>query len=362
MQAQDLADAVMQPLVVAVEPGEAPDVHRGQVEGRLTRDDPLRQRPPGSARGRDADGVEACPHEEVPQLWCLTEDELVVGGKALRAVVELLYAGFGEDRYPRYRAVHEDREVVPVLVEKLELERVGQLVRRDPWLGLRLESADDQPADFFLEVGVAVRVTQYRQVPVRPVDPLGHHVEVLGGVQRHRYPAHRADLLGPLAGAVDDYLSLDVAPVGTDPGHGAGSRADAGHPDPLADQHAPLAGAPGQRRGQVRGIRPAVAWQPDRPDDVVDRHDRVSVAGLRGRDQLAVQLIGLGGRGGPAQLHHAIVSSGDGHATTAAEAGTQASLLLQPPVQLGGVLHQPRAVFRGAQLADQAGRVPGSAA
>src|ERR1700735_4093400 len=134
MQTQDLANPVMQPLVIAVEPGKAPDVHRGQVEARLTLDDLLRQRPPGSARGRDADGVKACPHEEVPQLWCLTENELVVGSEALRAVVELLDAGLGEHGYPHYRSVHEDREVVPVLVEQPELERVGQLVRRDPRL------------------------------------------------------------------------------------------------------------------------------------------------------------------------------------------------------------------------------------
>src|SRR4029077_16153626 len=140
MQAQNFADPVMQPLVVAVEPGEAPDVHRGQVEARLTLDDPIRPRPPGAARGRDAHGVEACPHEEVPQFWSLTENELVVWGEALRAVVELLDAGLGEHRYPRYRAVHEDCEVVPVLVEQPELERVGQLVRGDPWLGLPLES------------------------------------------------------------------------------------------------------------------------------------------------------------------------------------------------------------------------------
>src|SRR6202046_5822108 len=105
MQAQNLADPVMQPLVVAVEPGEAPDVHRGQVEARLTLDDPLRQRPPGSARGRDADGVKVCPHEEVPQLWCLTENELVVGREALRTVVYLLDAGLGVHGNPHYRAV-----------------------------------------------------------------------------------------------------------------------------------------------------------------------------------------------------------------------------------------------------------------
>ena len=43
-------------------------------------------------------------------------------------------------------ALHEDGEVVPVLVEELELERVGQPVGRHPRLGLGLEAADDQAA------------------------------------------------------------------------------------------------------------------------------------------------------------------------------------------------------------------------
>jgi hypothetical protein len=48
VQAQHLADPVVQPLVVAVERGEAPDVDRGQVQARLPRHDPLSQRLSGS--------------------------------------------------------------------------------------------------------------------------------------------------------------------------------------------------------------------------------------------------------------------------------------------------------------------------
>ena len=104
--------------------------------------------------------------------------------------------------------------MVPILFQQLEFERVRDLVRRHPRLGLRLEAADDQPADLLLEVGVAVGVAQDRQVGVHAVDRLGDDVEVLGGVQRHVDAGHRADLLGPLPGAVDDDLGLDVAGVG----------------------------------------------------------------------------------------------------------------------------------------------------
>ena len=252
--------------------------------------------------------------------------------------------------------------MVPVLVEQLELERVGQRVGRDPGLGVGLEAADHQPADLLLDVGVAVRVAQDREVPVDPVDLLGDHVEVLGRVQRHGHPAHRADRLGPLAGAVDHHLGLDVALVGADAGDLPVLGQDAGDAGALADRDALVAGAPGQRGGQVGRVGPAVAGQPDRPGEVVDPHDRVELAGLVRADQLAFQLVGLGGGGRPAQLGHAVGRAGDGDAAAPPEAGAQAGLRLQPLVQLAGVLDQPGAVLRGAQLADQAGRVPGRAA
>src|SRR6185437_7624120 len=106
----------------------------------------------------------------------------------------------------------------------------------------------------------------------------------------------------------------------------------------------------------------AVAGQPDRTLQVVVAQDRVELAGPGRADQLAVELVGLGGGGGPFQLGHAVFGAGDGDAAAATEAGAQARLCFQPLVQLAGVLHQPGAVLRGAQLADQAGRVPGGAA
>ena len=255
--------------------------------------------------------------------------------------------------------------MIPVFVEQLELERVGQRVGGDPGLGVGLEAADHQPADLLLDIGVAVRVAQDREVPVHPVDLLGDHVEVFGRVQRHGHPGHRADLLGPLAGAVDHHLGLDVAVVGADSCYGfscAVGKQDAGDPGPLAHRDAFIAGAPGQRGGQVGRVGAAVAGQPDRPGEVVDPHDRVELAGPLRADQLALQLVGLGGGGRPPELGHAVGGPGDGDAAAAAEAGAQAGLRLEPGVQLGGVLDQPGAALRGAQLADQAGRVPGGAA
>ncbi|HEX9356910.1 MAG TPA: hypothetical protein VF933_24230 [Streptosporangiaceae bacterium] len=47
MQAEDLADPVVQEPGVAVERREPPDVGRGQVQARVAGEDPLGQRPPG---------------------------------------------------------------------------------------------------------------------------------------------------------------------------------------------------------------------------------------------------------------------------------------------------------------------------
>ncbi len=110
--------------------------------------------------------------------------------------------------------------MLPVLGQQLELERVGQLVRRHPGLGVRLEAAHEQPADLLLDVDVAVRVAEHRQVTVRARDLVGDHVEVLGRVQRDRDAAHGADRLGPLPGAGDHDLGLDVALVGPHAAHG----------------------------------------------------------------------------------------------------------------------------------------------
>ena len=45
---------------------------------------------------------------------------------------------------------------------------------------VRLEAADDQAADFLLEIRIAIGIAQHRQVRVHAIDLLGHDIEVLG--------------------------------------------------------------------------------------------------------------------------------------------------------------------------------------
>ena len=198
--------------------------------------------------------------------------------------------------------LHEDGEVVPVLVEQLELEGIGQLVGRHPGLGLGLEAADHQAPHLLLEVRVPVRVPQDGQIGVDPLDPLGHHVEVLGRVQGHVDPGQRTHRLGPLAGTVDDHLGPDPSPVGHHPGHPAVLLLDTGHPGAFEDPGTPVAGATGQRRGHVDRVGRAVTGQPDGAHQVLDGQGWVELLRPLRADQLALEVVDLGRRRRPAQL------------------------------------------------------------
>ncbi len=244
VQSEHLRDPRPQPPVVGVERREPPYVDAHQVVLRLPGDDPLGERTSGPTGRGDADRVEAGADEEAAQRRRLAEQELVVGGERLRAVVELADPGVLQRRDPAYGLVHQHREVVPVLLEELELERVRQVVGRAPRFGLGLEAADHQAAGLLLEVGPAVRVAHDRQVWVDALDPLGDDVEVLGRVQRHAHADQVTERLGPLAGAVDDDLGLDVAAVGAYAGHPA-----VGHGE--ARSHAPA-----RRSGRPAAARP----------------------------------------------------------------------------------------------------------
>ncbi len=288
VQAEDLRDPLAQPRGARVERGEAADVDEREVLLRLPRDDPLGERLPGAPGRGDPHRVEPGTDEEPGDVGRLPHDELVVGGEALGAVVELPDAGALEDGQPVQGALHEDGEVLPVLVEELELERVRDGLGGDPRLGLGLEAADDEPADLLLVVGPPVGVAQDRQVAVDALDLVGDDVEVLGRVERDPHAGERAQRLGPLPGARDDDVALDVAPVGPHATHpspagrrGIGDDVEPGDPHPFPHGDPELPGALREGLGEVGGVGRAVAGQPDRPGEVVGAQVRVALAGLR---------------------------------------------------------------------------------
>ena len=262
--------------------------------------------------------------------------------------------------------VHEHLEVLPVLVEQLELEGIRDGIRRDPWFGLRLEAADKQAANLLLDVGPAVRVAQDRQVAMDALDLVGDDIEVLGRVKGDVDAGHRADGVGPLTCAVDDDLGLDVPVVGA---HGPGASAprplvdqDVGDAHALEDADSPGPRTFGERLGEIGRVGAPVAGQPDRPDEVVVADEGIALLGLRGREELALQAVGRGARHRAPQRHHPIRRAGHRHSPADPIPRRQPGLLLEPGVEVGGVLHEARACLGGTQLADQARRVPGRAA
>ena len=252
--------------------------------------------------------------------------------------------------------------MVPILLQELEFERIRDLVRGHPRFGLRLEAADHQAADLLLEVGVAVGISQDRQIGMHAGDVLADDVEVLGGVQRHVDPRHGADLLGPLARAVDDDLGLDVTGVG--PHTRSASRPsvdDVEHPDLLDHDGAAHAGALGQGEGQIGRVGLAVGGQPDGADEVVDPHDRIVLQRLFGGEQFAFHVERGGAGRGAAQLRHAVLGARHGNPAAPLVACRKSGFPFEFGVELGGVLHESGEALRGPQLSDQPGRVPGGA-
>ena len=375
VQAQHLGDAVGQPALVGVEAREAAHIDRPQVERGLALHDPLGQRLAGTAAGGDAHRVEAAADPEVGKARCRPEDEVVVGRERLGPVVELLDLRVGQRRHALDRVFHQDLERVPVVGQELELEVLGDAAAvrgtLQPGRGLGLEAAHQQAADFFLEIDVAVRIAQHRQVAVHAVDAVGDDVVVLAGEQRHRHADAACEVARPLAAAQHHHVGRDRS-LGAVLGaplqrlERAAGRGDfsAGRQylHTLEDAHAAIARALGQRDRQVGRVGLAVAGQPDPALQVGGLHHRDAGAGLGRCDHIAGHAVGACHGGGALELHHAVGAAGHRQRAALLPAGTQTGFRLKPRVQIGRVADQPRHALVGAQLTDQSGRMPGGAA
>ena len=267
-----------------------------------------------------------------------------------------------QDGYPMDGRLHEHAEVVPVLLEQLELEGVGQRVGCDPRLRRRLEPADDEATDLLLDVGVPVGVAQDREVRMDALDGLGHHVEVLGRVEGHVDPAQEADSLRPLAGAVDDDLGLDGAPVRDDTRHPAVRVVTPVTRVCSAMRTPRMAGAPGEGGRHVDRVDGGVTGQPEGAEQVARLEDGIALERLGRGEQLALEVVGLRRGRRPAELDHPLGRAGHRDAAAPLEAGGQARLRLELAVEAGGVLHEAGARLRRPELAEQARRMPRRAA
>jgi len=365
----ELAEGFRRPLAqvarVVLERHHAADVDVGHVHRRVAPDDPLGDHLAGAAGRLDADRVEAGGDEEVAQFRRLAQVIAHVGGEALGPAEELAQAHALERRHPVHGAFQNRHEVIHVAGQLVEAEVLGDAVHA-PGPGVALEGAQEDLAGVLLVVGAAVRVAQHRQVGRQAVDRVGQDVIVLAGVKRHPDASHEPHLAGPHAGAVDHVVGGDLALVGRDAGDPRSARPgrdpDGGHLGVLEDPGAAGARALGQGHGGVDRVGLAVVGQEDGADHVLDVQQRIEVARLGGRDHLHLE-AGHARHGGTAlQLLETLGGGGDAQAAVLLEAGGLAGLRLEAAVEPGRVDRQLDQVEGRAQLADQAGRVPGGAA
>ncbi len=361
VHAHHLADPLAQEPGVGVERGEAAGVGRPEIHRRPVLDDPLGERASRPARRRDAARAEAGAHVVATHLRRFTQDEVVVGRERLRPVEEPPHLRMLEHGQALHRVRHQDLELLPVVLERLEDERVRDALGA-PRLRPRVEAAHEEAAHFLLHVDVPVGIAQHRQVRRDARDRLGHDVHVLAGVERDRHPAHPAQLARPHARAVDEDARRDRPLGGLDARHRATLDAHPGHLHALAELGTARAGAAGEGLGHVGGIGLAVPRDPHRADQIVGAHVGVAAPGLLARDHVRLDAVGVGHRRVPAQLDHPLRGPRHAHAAALLPAGGLAGLGLEPAVEIDAVPDETGEVARRAELAHQPGRVPGGAA
>ena len=261
MLAVGFEGAFLDPVAVAMEVREAADVDDPEIERSFAAHGPFGEGPAGAAARGDAEGVEAGADIHVGAFGRGTEDEIAVGREAFGAVDHLADAGGLEGRNARHGLFEVLGEMVPVVVEELELEGARDIAG-GPGDRVGLIAAHDEAADLLLEIGAAVGIAQGRDVGGEAVDLFGDDVLVLDRLQRHVDAGHDADLAGPLATAVDHRFSFDTAIGGQHRLDAAAVHFEAGDADALVDPGAMHAGAAGERLGDVgrRGL--AIGGEP----------------------------------------------------------------------------------------------------
>ena len=115
--------------------------------------------PPAEAMPK---ALKPAPTKKFLHLRRFAEDEVAVGREDLRPVDHLLDAGGRKRRDARERRFHVLLEMVPVVVEELELEILGHVAGR-PGDRVRLVAAEDEAADLFLEIGAPVGIADGRE-------------------------------------------------------------------------------------------------------------------------------------------------------------------------------------------------------
>ena len=255
MLAGGLGRALDEKLRVTVMFAETPDVHRPQIHRRLATHNPLRQRPPRPAVGRDAVRVEAGTDKKAAHFRRLAKNETAVRREGFRPVDELADAGVFQRGHATDSLQEQPLELIPVAFEQLKMEVARDAVRRRPRHGLQLVAAHREPADFLLEIAEPIRVPQRRQIGGDSLDWLGDKILVLHGLNRYGDVGQAAAFSRPNAAAVDGDFALDVTQFCLHAGDSAIANVEAGHAAALDDLCAVHLRALGQGLAQIGRTR-----------------------------------------------------------------------------------------------------------
>ena len=151
----------MQILFVALERLHANDVNVAEVERFFACVHPFSQRHACTARGLNADGVEARCDPNVIAARGEAEVVGVVWCEAFRAVEEGVYTCFGECR-KTFNSLFEDRfEVVEVFLKLVELEGLRNTVHT-PRFCLGFKGAKEDLTRVFFVIGAFIRHAEHR--------------------------------------------------------------------------------------------------------------------------------------------------------------------------------------------------------
>jgi hypothetical protein len=342
---------------------EAAHVERPQVERGVTVEDPLGGHLPGATTGGDA-VQEAGGEEEVVELGSFAHHEIGVGRVRDRTVDQAPDAGLLQHRCALLGQFGELREAVEVGLEQLALERRRDVAVDPEGDRVGLVAADQQARPVRLVVDEVIRVAHGghpAQLDRRePVDRPRQQVLVLDGDGRHAGTRQAADLHPPHPGRVDEDLALDRLAIGgvdmctPTPVHG--DRRDGGV---LTDDRPTVACPSCDRLGHRRGIDVPVGREECSGVHVLGRHQREQFLGALRADDLHRQPERLGHRGEALQFERAFRRARQAQAAGLVPVDGLTRLGLQAAVHLDRLLQHPGGVARRAQLAHQAGSVPG---
>ena len=337
------------------------DIDIPQINRRIACIHPFGQHHAGTTGRLDTHRIEPCRDKEVAQLGRLAKDIAIIRRKALWPIEKGLDASRCQMRETVHRARQNGLKVVKILGQGIKFKVLGNAIHA-PGFGFRLERSQQNLAGIFLVIGTFIRYAQNRQIGCQPVNTLGDNVEMLAGMQRHRYAGLCPDFACPHATGIHHIISFNRTLIRHHTGHPTIRLVNIGYLDALNDRHAEIAGTLGQRLGDVDRVCLAVLWQKDTTNHIIRLQSGITTGNI--------------GRGNfvnfhpespchcrcPPQFFHTFISQRHGHRPVALDAGGHAGLGFQPEIQLLRIFCQPRHILCRTQLCNQPGRMPGGAA